>query len=93
MAENEIIKKRSKKAKVTKFVFFVVFIFVISGISSIFSEKYIFPWLATQEWFKKQVFFQEGNGQCDGHQQDRAGDSERKSGYFRLYSKISVKRG
>jgi S1-C subfamily serine protease len=57
MAENEVIKKRSKKAKMMRFVFFVVLIFVFSGISSIFSEKYIFPWLATQEWFRKQSFF------------------------------------
>jgi len=57
MAENEIIKKRPKKAKITRLVFFVVLIFIFSGISSIFSEKYIFPWLATQEWFRKQSFF------------------------------------
>lgn len=54
---NEIIKKRSKKAKLAKLVFFVVLIFIASGISSIFSDKYIFPWLATQEWFRKQSFF------------------------------------
>jgi serine protease Do len=58
MAENETIKRKSKKAKFTKLVFFVVLIFIISGISSIFSEKYIFPWLATQEWFKKQAFLE-----------------------------------
>lgn len=57
MAENETIKKKSKKAKLAKFVFVVVLIFVVSGISSIFSDKYIFPWLATQEWFRKQSFF------------------------------------
>ena len=57
MAENETIKGKSKKAKLAKFVFFVVLIFVVSGISSIFSDKYIFPWLATQDWFKKQAFF------------------------------------
>jgi serine protease Do len=58
MAENEIIREKSKKAKFTKLVFFVVLVFIISGISSIFSEKYIFPWLATQEWFKKQAFLE-----------------------------------
>jgi len=57
MAENEIIKENRKKAKMMKLVFFVVLIFVVSGISSIFSDKYIFPWLATQEWFRKQAFF------------------------------------
>ena len=57
MAENEIIKKRPKKAKIIKFVFFVFLIFVFSGISSIFFDKYILPRLATQEWFKKQAFF------------------------------------
>jgi len=59
MAENESIKKRTKKAKVIRFVFFVVLIFVISGISSIYSDKYIFPWIATQGWFKKQAFFKD----------------------------------
>jgi S1-C subfamily serine protease len=57
MAENETIEKKSKRAKLAKLVFFVVLIFVVSGISSIFSDKYIFPWLATQEWFRKQSFF------------------------------------
>ena len=57
MAENETMKGKPKKAKLAKFVFFVVLIFVVSGISSIFSDKYIFPWLATQDWFKKQAFF------------------------------------
>jgi len=57
MTENETIKRKTKKAKLAKFVFFVVLIFIVSGISSIFSDKYIFPWLATQEWIKKQSFF------------------------------------
>ncbi|MCX6766314.1 MAG: S1C family serine protease [Candidatus Moranbacteria bacterium] len=56
MAENETIKGKPRKAKLAKFVFFVVLIFVVSGISSIFSDKYIFPWLAAQEWFRKQAF-------------------------------------
>lgn len=57
MAGTENIKEKGKRSKATKFVFFVVLIFIISGISSIFSDKYIFPWLTTQEWFRKQAFF------------------------------------
>jgi serine protease Do len=58
MAENEGIRKKTKTAKAIKLVFFVVLIFVISGISSIYADKYIFPWIATQAWFKKQAFFE-----------------------------------
>jgi serine protease Do len=57
MAETEDTRKRTKKEKAIRLVFFVVLIFVISGISSIYSDKYIFPWISTQEWFKKQAFF------------------------------------
>lgn len=59
MAETENIKAKSKKKKATKFVFFIVLIFVISGVSSVISDKYIFPWLATRDCFKNKAFFKQ----------------------------------
>jgi len=57
MAEEKPLKKNSGKKKAIKIVFFVVFVFLVSGVSSVLTDKYVFPWLATHEWFEKQPFF------------------------------------
>jgi len=54
-----IEKKNNWKAKTIKIVFFIVLIFFISGISSVFFDKYVFPRLASSDWFKKQPFFKQ----------------------------------
>ena len=59
MAETENIKAKSKKSKATKFVFFVVLIFIVSGISSVISDKFIFPWIATRDGFENRAFFKQ----------------------------------
>lgn len=59
MAETENIKEKSKKSKAAKLVFFVVLVFVVSGISSVISDKFIFPWLATRDGFESRVFFKQ----------------------------------
>ncbi len=56
---NAIEKKNNWKAKTIKIVFFIIFIFFISGISSVFFDKYVFPRLASNNWFKKQPFFKQ----------------------------------
>lgn len=59
MAETESTKEKSKKSKATRLVFFVVLVFVISGISSVISDKFIFPWLATRDRFENRAFFKQ----------------------------------
>lgn len=50
----------NSKSKIGKLLFFVVFIFIVSGISSVLVDKYIYPWLATQDWLSKYKFFKKG---------------------------------
>ncbi|MFA6285445.1 MAG: PDZ domain-containing protein [Parcubacteria group bacterium] len=50
----------SYKSKTVKLIFFVVFIFVVSGISSVLFDKYVFPWIATNNVLSKYKFFKKG---------------------------------
>ncbi len=59
MVENDTSNKKNRKLKAMKIVLFVVFIFAISGASSVVTDKYFFPWLATRDWFKNQGIFKQ----------------------------------
>jgi S1-C subfamily serine protease len=59
MSENITSKKKNRKLKAMKIVVFLVLIFVIAGASSVVTERYFFPWLATRDWFRDQDFFKQ----------------------------------
>lgn len=54
------LKKKYGGRKTIRLVFFVFFIFVIAGISSVLTDRYVFPWLATRDGLSKYKFFKKG---------------------------------
>jgi serine protease Do len=59
MSEIEDQKRPEGKFRGFRIVFFVVLVFFVSGVSSVVSEKYVFPWLATRKWFEDKEFFKQ----------------------------------
>jgi serine protease Do len=59
MSDIEVQKKRRGKSRAIRIVFFVVFIFFVSAVSSVATDKYLFPWLATRKWFEDKEIFKQ----------------------------------
>lgn len=57
MSDKEIQKKQGGKSRFFRIVFFVFLFFLVSAISSVVTDKYIFPWIATRHWFENRDFF------------------------------------
>lgn len=55
------IKRTKKSWRSTRFVFFILFVFLLTALSSIISERYLFPYLATSSWSGKFKILRKGS--------------------------------